>query len=175
MEEWRAVKGFEQFYLVSNEGHVFSRRSGKILKPVLRNGNHGSRYLGVDLFGDTYRKSVYIHRLVAEAFVDKPDGCTCVNHIDENKQNNKASNLEWCTLAYNNTYNGKDQRICKSIVQIDPNTGEEKRWQSARKAQEAGIADYKNISACCRGLRKHAGGYMWRFEERNDGLSVSRF
>lgn len=161
MIEWKPIPGFERFYEISNEGDVLSLRSGRIRKPVLSNAN---RYLTMILCGDKHKKTVYIHRLVAEVFVDNPNGFTSVNHKDENKLNNNASNLEWCTQAYNNTYNGKDQRVCKGVVQVDPNTGEETHWQSARKAHEAGIANYKNISACCRGLRFTAGGYIWRFE-----------
>lgn len=43
--------------------------------------------------------------MVARAFVDNPEGLTIVNHKDENKLNNSANNLEWCTSYYNNTYN----------------------------------------------------------------------
>lgn len=161
MEEWRSVKGFERYYQVSNAGRVFSERSGKMRRPVL---NKGNGYLTLVLCGEKHKKTVYVHRLVAEAFVENPNGYNFVNHKDENKLNCNASNLEWCTQEYNNTYNGKTQRCCKGVVQVDPNTGEETHWQSARKAHEAGIANYKNISACCRGLRFTAGGYIWRFE-----------
>ena len=161
MIEWKPVAGFEQYYEISNMGDVLSVRSHRIRKPV-RNKKNG--YLQVVLCGDKHKKTMYVHRLVADAFVDNPNGYNFVNHKDENKLNCDASNLEWCTKEYNNTYNDKTQRCCKGVVQVDPNTGEEKHWQSARKAHEAGIAHYKNISACCRGLRFTAGGYIWRFE-----------
>jgi hypothetical protein len=156
----RPVVGFETFYMVSNDGEVLSLRTGKLRKPVI---NPQTGYLAVVLSGDHIKKTKSIHRLVAEAFVDNPNGYGFVNHKDENKLNNSADNLEWCTKAYNNTYNGKTQRYCKGVVQIDPQTKQQTTWSSARKAHEAGIANYKNISACCRGKRKMAGGYEWRF------------
>jgi hypothetical protein len=159
---WKPVIGFEDFYMVKNAGDVLSLRNMKLRKPV-RNPVNG--YYTVVLSGDHVKRTMCIHRIVAEAFVDNPNKYGFINHKDENKLNNNACNLEWCTKAYNNTYNGKTQRCCKSIVQIDPKTGDEVVWSSARKAHEAGIAHYKNISACCRGLRKTAGGYEWRFNE----------
>lgn len=159
---WKPVLGFEQYYMVNRSGDVLSLRSGRLRVPV---PNPQNGYLAMMLSGVRETKMVYVHRLVAEAFVENPNGYGFVNHKDENKRNNNASNLEWCTKAYNNTYNGKTQRCCKPIVQVDPNTGEETLWASARKAAEAGFANYKNISACCNGKRNRAGGYEWRFAE----------
>lgn len=157
---WRPVVGFEGFYQVNESGTVVSLRTGKERKPVL---NQKNGYCALVLCGDHTKKTVYVHRIVAEAFLENPNGYGFVNHKDENKLNNAVENLEWCSKAYNNTYNGKAQRCCKKIIQRDPNAGIETIWDSARKASEAGIAHYKNISACCRGLRKAAGGYEWRF------------
>lgn len=157
---WKPVVGFEKYCKVNTDGDVVSLRTGKIRNPV---HNSANGYNALVLCGDHVKKTMYVHRIVAEAFVDNPNGYGFVNHKDENKVNNKASNLEWCTKEYNNTYNGKPQRCCKSIVQRDPQTGRETVWSSARMAHNAGIANYKNISACCRGLRKNAGGYEWRF------------
>ena len=160
--EWKPVLGFEKYYKVNRSGDVLSLRSGTLRVPV---PNPQNGYLTMVLSGRCEKKTVYVHRLVAEAFVENPNGYGFVNHKDENKHNNDASNLEWCTKAYNNTYNGKTQRCCKPVIQIDPHSGEETIWDSARKADEAGLADYRNISACCNGTRKSTGGYKWRFAE----------
>lgn len=159
-EEWKPVVGFEEFYKVSSSGTVVSLRTGKERKPVL---NRATGYKALVLSGKNGKKTMCIHRIVAQAFIENPEQYGFVNHKDENKLNNDVSNLEWCSKEYNNTFNGKTQRCCKKIIQRDPKTGHETMWDSARKASEAGIANYKNISSCCRGLRKTTGGYEWRF------------
>ena len=159
MAVWKDVPGFEGFYKVSDDGEIISLRSGKLRKPV---PNKSNGYLYVILCGND-KKCLPVHRIVAKAFVPDPDNLGHVNHKDENKHNNKASNLEWCTKAYNNTYGTKISRLYKPIIQRDPLTGEETLWESCLFPELEGIANKKNISACCRGLRKHAGGYEWRY------------
>ena len=106
-EEWKPIRGYEGRYMVSNMGRVRSRT--KILK-----ASTGNIYAQVILNnGDVrHRKTVTVHRLVAEAFVENPfpNEYKYINHKDENKRNNKADNLEWCTAKYNLTY-GKSAPI----------------------------------------------------------------
>lgn len=161
-EVWRPVVGFEDYYEVSTLGNVKSLRTGKNRKPV---PNTATGYMELVLKGEKGNaKTKTIHRIVAEAFLCKTPGQDCVNHKNEIKTDNRAANLEWCTKRYNNTYNGKARRLYKPVVQVCEETGEETRWASALLAESAGIANHKNISACCRGLRPRAGGYKWRFE-----------
>ena len=159
-ESWKPVKGFEKYYLISNTGKVWSIRNKRlrVLVPNYKNG-----YLTVVLCGENTKKTCTVHRLVAEAFIEKPINYDFVNHKDENKHNNNFSNLEWCTKAYNNTYNGKTQRVCKAVESEDLKTGKKMRWRSAREATKAGYGDYRNISACCTGRKKSAYGKKWRF------------
>ncbi|MBR6538078.1 MAG: HNH endonuclease [Lachnospiraceae bacterium] len=109
-EEWRSVKGYEGFYEVSNLGNVRSlaRRHRtfdgvKVINGVkgLSPTDNGNGYLIISLSKDGMRKKRYIHRLVAEAFINKPKGKKYVNHIDYNRKNNNVNNLEWCTQAEN--------------------------------------------------------------------------
>jgi hypothetical protein len=103
IEEWRDIYGYKGLYQVSSEGRVksFQRCTrGRLLKP----GKTKYGYLMVSLCKDGKCKTITIHRLVASAFLHKPKGSTEVNHKDENKLNNRASNLEWCTREYNNEY-----------------------------------------------------------------------
>lgn len=99
MEEiWKGIKDYSK-YEVSNLGRVRNIKTGRILKP-----NFSGRYYSVELFNETGSKRKNIHRLVAEAFVERKNGQDVVNHIDGNSFNNSASNLEWCTVTENNIH-----------------------------------------------------------------------
>jgi len=87
-------------------------------------------YLTVNLKKDGKYECAKIHRLVASAFVPNPNDFPQVNHRDENKQNNSAENLEWCTAKYNNTYNNKHHKYFKPIIQ------KKFRWIGNKKIQK---------------------------------------
>lgn len=85
-------------YFVTDCGKVFSYASGfyKQLKPWK---NHGYPYVHIVQAGTRLKKSV--HRMVAETFLPNPNNHGYVNHMDGSRDNNKASNLEWCTQSHN--------------------------------------------------------------------------
>lgn len=120
-EEWKAVKGYEGFYEVSNMGRVRSlprqiknyRFNGKVLKQFTTNGE----YLRVTLSVYGKPKIVSVHRLVAEAFVPNPQNKETVNHINEIKQDNRAENLEWLTLLENVRYGTRAERARKTLTE----------------------------------------------------------
>lgn len=108
---WLPIKGFEGLYEVSDTGLVrsidrsyyskdgqFHFYKGK-LKAILPNKN--VKYLQVELYKNNKSHHRYVHRLVAEAFIDNPENLPEVNHIDGNRQNNVVSNLEWVTRKGN--------------------------------------------------------------------------
>lgn len=114
MEEWKPIKDYEGIYEVSSWGRVRSldrtdtigrHIKGRIMKQFLR-GNYMFVMLGC--------KGINVHRLVAKAFVPNADNLPFVNHKDENKFNNMADNLEWCTHLYNCHYGTASQRIGKA-------------------------------------------------------------
>lgn len=82
-------------YFVTEDGRVFSSKSGKLKerKPVL--DSMGYLSLTLRLEGKTTKH--YVHRLVASAYCHKPEGCNVVNHKDGNKLNNHKDNVEWTT------------------------------------------------------------------------------
>lgn len=108
---WKDVKGYEGLYQVSNTGRVRSLNYMKTSKvQVLKPQRQTQGYLFVRLRKEGKIRTIYIHRLVAEAFIPNPNNYPEVNHIDENKQNNIVSNLEWCTREYNQNYGTINKR-----------------------------------------------------------------
>ena len=101
-ERWSEVVGYEGVYEVSTHGRVkrvLKTRGAKLRfkKPVL---NKKNGYLVVSLWANNVGETCYVHRMVAQAFIDG-DFALTVNHIDGNKLNNHVGNLEWATLAEN--------------------------------------------------------------------------
>lgn len=103
-EQWRDIAGYDGMYQVSDLGRVRSLKFGRV--KVLRPGNNGNEYFRVNLSNGGKIKRLYIHRLVAQAFIENDDETkTQINHRNECKSDNRVSNLEWCDRRYNNTYN----------------------------------------------------------------------
>lgn len=87
-------------YIITDDGRVFTYWSNhKKWKEQKCRKNSGG-YLRATIFG----KDKYVHRLVAYYFVENPNKYKEVNHIDGNKENNCADNLEWCTRSQNNKH-----------------------------------------------------------------------
>ena len=96
METWKAISGYEGIYEVSDLGRVRSLVHRNRWKPgILKPLKHPRGYIQVGLRKDGHTKQTLVHRLVAEAFIPNPQGLDTVNHKDEDKTNNSASNLEW--------------------------------------------------------------------------------
>lgn len=167
MEElWKDIPGYEGKYQVSNTGKIKSfskgRTEGIILKPHIARG-----YSFISLSNNNKRKNLLLHRLVAAAFIDNPNNYPEVNHKDENKQNNSANNLEWCTRDYNMAY--KSARTRQGITygtpveQLTIDDIPIAKYCDAEIASKLTGFDSSSIHKCCRNERKHAGGYKWRY------------
>ena len=180
---------------MSNQGNVRSlfRYRRKLKWNITKNG-----YATVELFGDGKKQRLLVHRLVAKAFVENPLNKPQVNHKDENKLNNFASNLEWVTPKENMNYGTRLQRqlihidysaqkrkeiaikngkcTSRPVLQLDLNGNIIKRYESGKDAfRQTGIS-HSHILECCAGKRyKTVGGFIWRYDERNDDLLASQF
>ena len=104
----KEVTGFPK-YLIDTNGNIYNKRTNKKLKI----SDNGRGYKKVVLYTEEGKMvNKYIHRLVAETFIDNPNNLSEVNHIDEDKSNNCVDNLEWCDRKYNNIY-GEKPRVNK--------------------------------------------------------------
>lgn len=176
MEEvWKDIEGYEGLYQVSNLGRI--KRLARIAKYANGTIHHYEEmiikprvnrfgYFYLTLYRNSIKWSARVHKLVAHAFVPNPHNYQCVNHIDENKLNNRADNLEWCSKEYNNTYNNIRQRagrnIAKSIIAFDNIHKFGTYFRSeADAANYLGKTTCSLISSCANGKRKTAYGYRW--------------
>ena len=170
-EYWKPVVGYEGHYQVSNFGRVKSIKFGK--ERILKPGTNKYGYLLVMLCKDGKVKGFTVHRLVAEAFLPNPHNYPCVNHKDENKQNNNVSNLEWCSAQYNNTYGTRIERVAekttngkcsKPVLQFDLNGNLIKEWKSINECGRKNGFNKGGICKCCQGKQKTYKGFLWEYK-----------
>lgn len=174
MEEiWKPI-GYEG-YEVSNLGrvksHKYDKENGRIMKPY-----HDTKgYLQIDLPLDGRKRQnrihLFVHRLVAQAFIPNPDNLPQVNHKDANKDNNCVDNLEWCTNEYNSRYGTKSERVAQKtrvpIYSVDE-SGNVEHFAGLRVAQREMRARFGyagNISAAINGRQKTSIGRQWFYED----------
>lgn len=161
-EEWKDIPGYEGLYQVSNLGNVKSLKhnTARLLKQATLN-----RYNQVTLSKNNIRINYSVHRLVAQAFIPNPNNLQIINHKDENKKNNRADNLEWCTQKYNINYGSRKEKVKKKlsipVYQYDLKNNFIKKWECMNDA----IRYYNNfhISDVCNNKRKTANGFIWKF------------
>lgn len=189
-EIWKPVVGYEGLYEVSNLGNVRSvdhivnvvrgeQRyqmpiKGQPLAPQPR--QHG--YLAVPLYGKGGHKTrnmriFSVHRLVAQAFIPNPDNLPEVNHMDEDKTNNRADNLEWCDRKYNSNYGTCIERRCRitrnnersrPISQYTISGELVKTYPSCHEAERQTGFSIGNIHhAANKKANGYAYGYIWKF------------
>jgi len=92
------IRQYEDQYQINQEGQIFRIGKNKPISPCV---NPQNEYLYISLWKEGIGKSFSVHRLVAEHYVLNPEQKPFVNHIDSNRQNPKADNLEWCTQSEN--------------------------------------------------------------------------
>lgn len=175
MEIWKPIKGYEGNYEISSSGRIKSLRrtkhsakrgyyilQEKILKPV----SNGRGYLGVMLTKNGKQKHYYIHRLVADAFLDNPNNYPQINHKNENKSDNSVENLEWCTAMYNNNYGTARERIVascgKKVAQYSRNGELLCVYNSISEAARLNGFKLSPLSNCFVGRHKTSYGFIWK-------------
>ena len=178
-EIWKDVTGYEGIYQVSNMGRVkrLEKRTRTwsgyktwkeiILKPIVQH----TGYAHIGLWDKGKQKQVRLHRLVAMAFCENYDPLhkTHINHLNEDKLDNRACNLEWVTAKENTNYGGCiARRIYGRIKSVECIDGDGNIVRSFKSQADANAwcsvsRNDGHIAACCRGHQKTAYGYRWQY------------
>lgn len=207
-EEWADIPGYEGLYRISTYGRIIAKPRKRTY--VDKDGNEKVRYYEHRFIEPKSDKNEYkhvslcdaqenskrfpIHRLVAMAFVPNPDNLPIVNHKDENKSNNHADNLEWCTNEYNITYGtAVARRIAtykansparalaraekkaearikeKGMIVVDvscgPTIGTFRTIEEAKQKLGIKVKSNRTIEDCLNGEEYSAYGYCWYYEK----------
>ena len=200
IEEWRSIEGYEGLYEVSNLGRVRSLDRyesngngirlfrGMLLKP--QKTCKGYLHVGLNKKGKTI--IARIHRLVAKAFTEicgeYREGLV-VDHINAQKQDNRAINLKWCTPRENsnnpitkehmegeNSYwfgkLGKEHVRSIPIVQYDRKGNFISEFSCAAEAERKLNIDHRAICRVLKRQRNHTHGYIFRYKEQTQNKAI---
>ena len=170
MMRWVKIKGYDN-YSISEYGDIRNDKTGRVLKQH----QDANGYLSVCLYNNGKQKRLLVHRLVLTAFTEQSD--LQVNHIDENKHNNKLTNLEWCTQRENNVHGTRLARIAKKQYKkvdcFDLNNNFIKTFDALVLAEKETGVKHGNISNCCNGKYKRAGKFIWKYTNNKMNENVN--
>ena len=195
-EQWKDIPGWEGKYQASTHGRIKSLERIVIMKNGMQKTirekvliNDNGKYSLVTLYNGK-RKHYSVHFLVYTTFVGPvPEGYE-INHINENKYDNRLENLNLMTHKENSNWGTRNKRISEKKIgqkmteetkqklsEILTNREDQSKWviklsmnneiihfyQSARQASRETNITHQHITSCCRGERKSAGGYTWKY------------
>jgi len=190
-EVWKDIKGYEGIYQVSNLARIKFlgnitrhwrggiRRNKSVIHSYDKDNN---KYSYIALYKNGTRKSIHLHRLVAEAFLDNSENKREVNHKDGIKSNNKLSNLEFVTSSENKKHAykmglwesprawlgkfGKDHPLSKPVCQYTKDGIFIKKYDSLKDVDRETGFSFKCISNAANGIYKTSYGYIWKFTDK---------
>lgn len=194
-EIWKDIKGYEGLYQISNLGNVKKIKNKKYninkkeveekeINKYISIGKHKLGYKNVKLTDKNgIRKNLFLHRIIAEAFIENPNNFNIINHKDGDKSNNDINNLEWTSQKDNVNHAWKNglcenvRKVCaingrkksKKIIQKNKNGEVIKVWNSTMDIErELGIL-HNNITSCCKHYNRTAGGFIWEYYKELGG------
>ena len=166
-EIYMDIKGYEGIYQVSNLGNIRNSK-GKVLKPI----KSSEGYMQIVLCKNGEHKRYYIHRLVLSTFKANPENKPQVNHINEDKTDNRLNNLEWNTPSENINHGTRTERASKSmkikIKCIELNQVFDSATDAALYLNKKYNGAGSHIADCCNGKRKSAYGYTWKYANSDE-------
>jgi len=144
-------------YKITKSGKIWSIKNNRFLKPRICNG-----YRTITLKNNTI--NITIHRIVAKTFILNPENKPYVNHINNNKLDNRLENLEWVTQKENCAAHQKNISHPRKVIQMDMNDNIISRFDSIKEASKTIGYTAASISRVVLGINKTAGGYKWKYD-----------
>jgi hypothetical protein len=173
------IENYEGLYSIDLDGNIYSWGNGKSFTSdgklkMIKQNLKANGYWQVKLFKDGVRKYFIVHRLVAKTFILNPENKPEVNHIDGNKNNNCAFNLEWVTSRENQLHafrlglqkapRGKDSNCSIAINQYEKDGTFVKTWESINMVKrELGFNSF-GIIGCCKKRKRYKTAYNYKWE-----------
>ena len=184
-EIWKDIEGYEGLYKISNFGNVksiFVDQASKEKEQILKTTKSSTGYIHVQLYKDGKSSTVNIHRLVAIAFIPNPFNKPEVNHIDSDRTNNNASNLEWVThsenIKHSINFGNRDMSVLWTnkkrkykILQYSLNGEFIAKWDRIEDIMSMYNSSKSSIYACLNGRHKSSCGYIWVKLFENDQVT----
>lgn len=180
----KPIEGYTGYY-VSDDGKVFSDKSGEMIELKLQKDKDGYLVVGLKR-DDGVKKTCRVHRLVAEAFIPNPNNYHYVNHKNEIKDDNRVENLEHCSHKYNDNYGTKSKKISEKLTGrvvpeetkkriSDTRNGKStrqvictttgKRWPNPAACDRDLSEKYSVVVKICKIINEHGGNYKGRHYE----------
>lgn len=173
--EWRSVVSHKGLYEVSSNGDI-RRIGGRILRPYKR----PEKYAHVVLSNKGKTSTMLVHRAVAEAFCIRANGADEVNHLNGDKHDNRAENLEWCTRSENNLHAfrslgrrpviackgrcGVKHPLSKRVVGTNQETGQVREYESTHLSVTDGFTQ-SAVAKCARDGGGTHKGWKWCYAD----------
>ena len=167
-EEWRPIPNYEELYIISNYGKIKRIEridsNGRIRKiKLLKHKINKCGYCSIGLTKNGKRKFYLVHRLVAETFIQNINNYQQINHKDENKQNNRVDNLEWCDCKYNINYGNSIKKRSNGVIQLTLDREFIKEYVSGFDASKKNNIARTNLYNALNGNTDSAGGFIWEY------------
>lgn len=179
-EIWKDINCYEGIYQVSDLGRVKSlnyNHTGK--EVIMKNYENKNGYMYIFLYSNGKCNNLRIHRLVCSAFIDNPENKKEVNHKNGIKSDNRVENLEWATHSENqkHAYNtglkksiwtgkfGKDNYLSIPVCRYTKLGEYIDEFDGSMDAKRKTRINNSHILECCKGKRKSAGGYIWKYKQ----------
>jgi len=169
VEVWEDIKRLNGKFKISNKGRIKNKKTNYVLKQNIN--KYG--YCRVRLSIGKVKVTLMIHRAVAMAFIPNPNNKKTVNHINGVKTDNNIDNLEWCSQK-ENVRHAWDIGLATldglkiPVIMYSLDGKELETFESTREAGRKFKIGNSHISACCKGQRKTAGGYKWKYYNKKE-------